>query len=98
MSPGIRRLAGSEKKGWTAKRNRHLPWAAGQPAPVAGGVHGGRSDAGWRAVDEFVAAGVVAAVGETGDTRQPADDSPAAAATEVGTAHGTEEENHGAPP
>src|SRR5258705_5152783 len=89
----MRRPAGSEKRGWTPAPDDHLPIPGGQPPALAARIHGGRSDAGRRLVDELVPARIVAAAGCPGHTPQPTDHSPPASETGNGAPHGAGEED-----
>src|SRR5450755_3228246 len=95
-SPRIRRLAGSEKKGWTPTPDASLPATGGQSAAPVGRIYGRRSHAYWCVVDELVAPRTVATARHDGHARRQADNPPVAPETETGATHGAEEENDGA--
>ena len=94
----MRRQGASEKRGWTpAARSRAADPGSEPPSTVAG-VHRWRSDARRRAVDQSVAARVVATAVGVGHPRQSAHDPSGAAQTQTGPTHGAEEKDDGPPP
>src|SRR5712691_1033837 len=92
------RLGASETRGWTpAARSRAADPGSEPPSTVAG-VHRWRSDARRRAVDQPVAARVVATAVSAGHTCQSSHDPAGAEKTQTGSTHGAEEKDDGPPP
>ena len=89
MNPRIRLRNGSEKKGWTPAADHDSSLAGGQFTPDPRGIHGGRSHARRRALDEPVVARVVAAADRDGHARQSTDHSSAPETAETRPSHGS---------
>src|SRR5436190_18111720 len=94
----MRQLGASEKRGRTPAASHRTADPRSEPPPTVAGVHRRRSDARRRAVDQPVAARVVATAVGVGYARQSPHDPAVAEKTQTGPPRGAEEKDDGPPP
>src|SRR5712691_12710497 len=93
----MQRRGASEKKGGTPAANGRTAGPRSEPPPPVAGVHGWRSDARRRAVDQPVTARVITTAVGAGYTCESPHDPTTAEKTQPGPPHGAEEKDDGPP-